>query len=590
MRPAIRHILITLFFLLLASLSQAQDIDFNCKTVSSPLTQTSTDLCKASKLAAPVVELTKFATTVYDLVGYGSLPSTLNGCVYDQVTGNYSCQLSSANDSNQVIDFGCTISYDNNENGIATCQLPNTQLASAMTMTCIQDSLSGTGKCKFSLNRKPILSAMQNASNFKDMNINQRAIHDAFWTCLNRVGLSEREQVQCDRVLLSLIEQPETASEIVDALKAVTPTNADLTLDVSSFNVLNSLNNIISRITQLRSGYASNSVNIRYFDGQQWLDKNTLLASNDLVANDVSPEPTKNISNYGRLGFFLNGSTINSQQELSQLEQKHNVDTQTATLGMDYRFTDDLVGGLAINITQSSTKLGLGSGNLDTDSKAVVLYGSYYIHNWYLDTSINYGKDKYDQERNVYCKSSAICPGGFYQSFGSNFDGTQSLIALATGYQWQWRALGLTPFIQFNASRIKTDAYTELPSSTGSGSNYALSIDDMKRDSRTAKLGVNLQYTFGTSQGVIIPLLGIYGVHDFENNSDLVTGHFIGNIATDSSFNLAANDIDRSYFIFAAGLSFQLKNGNAGFINVQNTQGYDRLVQTQITAGWRWEL
>lgn len=619
MKP-ITHLIIPLLaglgLLFSMASAQAQEIRFDCQTetIGSTEPSISVDYCKPDNIAAPVKELTRFATSVYELLGTGSLPEMLeSSCTFNPDTYSYDCSLASGSEmaDQPPINFNCVVntlidignkspgdSYSDpsNYNGSALCTLaspnPNLDLSSALTLDCKNDSVTGNGVCTFSLNREPILDAMQEAANFDEFSPNERAIHDAFWTCLNRVGINPEIQAQCDRILLSLAENPDAATEIVQMLKSVTPNNIDISMDVSSFNVLNTLNNIVSRLTQLRHGYASNSVRIQYFDGQQWLDRNTLLASNNLSTSDVSPEPTRNMSEYGRLGLFLNASTIISEQDAGLLEQSHDASTQIATLGVDYRFTDNLVAGLAVNLSQGKADYGRNAGKLDSNSTALVIYSSYYVGSWYLDASLNLGQDNYEQERNVHCNPSIVCPGGFYQSFTSDFNGSQNMLSVATGYQWQKDAWGITPFIQLNSARIKTNGYDEAPSSTGigSGAQFAISLDDQTRDSSTVKLGANVQYTFATSNGVIIPLIGLYGVREIEDNANIVTGRFVGNIASNASFNLATNDMDTSYFIAAAGLNFQLRDGNAGFINIQSTESYENLDQVQVTAGWRWEI
>ena len=119
----------------------------------------------------------------------------------------------------------------------------------------------------------------------------------------------------------------------------------------------------------------------------------------------------------------------------------------------------------------------------------------------------------------------------------------------------------------------------------------ALAMSDQERDVSTLKAGASFQYVFGLSRGVIIPQLSAHIVEELEDDSQVVTSNYIGNGKTNNtSFELATNEVDTSYYIIGTSLSFQLKNGNAGFINIQSTEGYDDLEQIQYTAGWRWEI
>jgi uncharacterized protein YhjY with autotransporter beta-barrel domain len=572
-------------------MSQAQDIYFKCNTTVNPITTAIVDHCLVEKIPGNALQLTIFASQVYDLLdnNIGNTEITSN-CVFDPLTpGIANCSLDSPNPT--PFNFTCVTGYDAASNPTASCQLTNAGFESVMKMDCKRELSGSLGGCVFKLDKTPILTQLQTANDFTYLTANQKNINLAFWSCVNRISSNTGSQSECDVLMHKLMDPTQTATvtdQLLNLFKAITPQSTDISLDISAANINSSVNNIRSRLTQLRSGIAKNAVNIQYYDGQQWLDANTLLAQNNISMSDISPEkPTKNISEYGKLGLFINGSAINSKQAANDIEGSHEANTQIATLGMDYRFSDAFVAGLAINLSQSTADYGGNAGKFDTDTTALILYTSYYINNWYIDASLNHGEDKYDQERNIDCSA---CPLAFIQSYTTDFSGSQTSLSLGAGYQWQEGASGITPFIQINGASIKTDAYTETPSSSGTGSNYALAISEQKRDTSSIKIGSNFQYTFGTRHGVVIPLIGLQAVHEFEGNANSVTGNFVGNVATDASFDLTTNDIDKNYFLISTGLNFQLKNGNAGFIHIQSTEGYDNLEQIQYTLGWRWEI
>ena len=101
-------------------------------------------------------------------------------------------------------------------------------------------------------------------------------------------------------------------------------------------------------------------------------------------------------------------------------------------------------------------------------------------------------------------------------------------------------------------------------------------------------LGARFRYIATTNHGVFIPTLSLTAVNDFKYDAQVVTGRFVG--VADSQFNVAANKNDKDYFVIGAGFSFQLKNGNSGFVNLESLQGYSNLDQNRLTLGWRWEL
>ncbi len=596
----IPHLVCCLFFMFLGnSNAHAEDVQFDCQT--NPILNL--EFCKPSNVNLPLKPLNDLASSIYDLLDLGganTLPASITSTCIPDISNPLAanCTLSSGTQvaGEPVFSFNCAIDTGNIANNYtpsANCQLLNSGFTTAMKMTCGKDPQKPTnGSCTFKLDKQPILDQMINTGEFDRLSANENAINGAFWTCLNRIGNTPLIQAQCDQLLLDLMNpdtQSQVALKLIDLFERITPKNTDVSLDISLAAVNNSIQNIRARLNQLRNGHEGNAVNLQFFDGQQWLDKGALLAQNSLSMNDASTEkPTKNMSEYGRLGLFLNGTAIKSQQDANTIEDSHDADTQTVTFGMDYRITEQWIAGAAVNISQSTADYGNNAGDLDSDNIAMIVYGSYYVENWYFDASVNVSNDSYEQQRHVDC--SSCIPINFVQTYSSEFDGSQSTFSLGAGYQWNQDAWGIIPFIQLNQSTLKTDAYEETPSSTGAGALYALSISDQKRESSTVKFGTNVQYVFATPQGVIIPLISLHAVEEFEDSANVVTGRFAGNIATDAGFNLTTNDIDKQYFILGAGFNFQLKNGNAGFINIQSTEGYDNLNQLQYTAGWRWEI
>jgi uncharacterized protein YhjY with autotransporter beta-barrel domain len=594
-----RHLLyfISGVFLLLGfSNAHAEDVLFDCQEAS--YTDQSgqiiiTERCKPANVNLPLKPLTDLASSIYDLLDNSSnLPPTISStCSPDTLLPIANCLLSSGDTlvGQSPFNFRCSIIAGSSPT--AHCELTNTGFETVMTMDCDKDTLKKSGQCTFKLNKQPIIDKMAATNRLGSLTTNENAINDAFWTCLNRIGNTPAIQSQCDKLLLDLMD-PEmgstVADKLIDLFERITPKNTDVSLDMSLAAVNNSVQNIRTRLNQLRNGYTGNSVNLQFFDGQQWLDKGMLLAQNSGTMNDSSPEPTKNMSEYGRLGVFLNGTAIKSRQSANTIEDSHDADTQTMTIGMDYRITDQWIAGGAVNISQSTADYGKNAGDLDSDNISMIVYGSYYLDNWYFDASLNLSNDTYKQERHVDC--SSCIPINFVQTYSSEFDGSQTTLSIGTGYQWSKDAWGIIPFIQLNQATLKTDAYDETPSSTGAGSLYALSISEQERDSTSIKIGTNIQYVFATSSGVFIPLISLHAVEELEDNNNLVTGRFVGNIATDATFNLTTNDVDTKYFIIGAGFNFQLKNGNAGFVNIQSTESYDNLDQLQYTAGWRWEI
>ena len=284
----------------------------------------------------------------------------------------------------------------------------------------------------------------------------------------------------------------------------------------------------------------------------------------------------RNISEYGKLGVFINASSLNAEQK-DAIERATESDATVITVGIDYRFADNVFGGLAYSIGSSNTDYNNNAGELDADSYLVMLYGSWYRANWFVDGVLSLGGDSYEQSRN-----------SANQVYEADYHGSQTALAVTGGYDWHKDAWNITGFAQLTTGQVKTDAYREV-AIIASEPDLSMTFNSQTRDILTLNLGTNVQYVVPTAKGVFIPLFTLQLVNELDDQAQIVTGRFLGNDST-STFELATNDIDLSYLIVGAGFNFQLKNGNAGFVRVESVESYENLDQIRYTAGWRWEL
>ncbi len=528
---------------------------------------------------------------VKDLAKSTHLERTVGDCFVDTI-GNAHCDYALGGDITNKIVLDCE-----KIPGTSATVCTSHALADAIQIGCnfALTSLNGFG-CHFEFNKEKIINKA--TSLITDMNQNHTAIAHTMIACVSQSSMDEQVNWMCENIIKRMMsddpqQAAQNAAEVSSMIKIMTPAKTDATMDVSHAALSSGVNNIRQRLGNLRSGIASNtSLELHYFDGKSWHTAGTQLAQTSNTASDASPqqEADRNISKYGRWGIYLNGSFTNSEQDSSDIEAGHEADTQTITLGFDYRVSNQLILGAAANISQSEAEYSMNSGTLDNLNVTHILYSSYYSDDWFFDSSLSYGQDSYEQERSISC-SDCYFGQALDQTYSSEFDGSQLALSVSTGYNWNLRAFSITPSIQYTFATLKTDAYNENASHEGNGADMALAMSDQERDVSTLKAGASFQYVFGLSRGVIIPQLSAHIVEELEDDSQVVTSNYIGNGKTNNtSFELATNEVDTSYYIIGTSLSFQLKNGNAGFINIQSTEGYDDLEQIQYTAGWRWEI
>ena len=69
----------------------------------------------------------------------------------------------------------------------------------------------------------------------------------------------------------------------------------------------------------------------------------------------------------------------------------YDFDTAGVTFGIDYRFTDAFVAGMALGYSDTDVSIGRGDGDLDTTGYSVSLYGTWFKSDkLYLGGSIGY--------------------------------------------------------------------------------------------------------------------------------------------------------------------------------------------------------
>jgi outer membrane autotransporter protein len=552
-------------------------------------------------LSTQLVDLTanliKTAQTFND-----TTPITDPSCYYDSVSNTAICNLNSNGNPNYPIQMSCS---NPNGTGTLSCSLDSAPLA--FNISCNSNTTIKT--CTISTNTQELTNQLDQISSTNPINPNLISLAQSLSSCINRntfpnstegnellqgpISVAEPGldnfslQDICDQFIYQLDNDPDSALAL---LKSLQPLNPDAPIDLSVANLKLTLSTIQGRLFRLRNGIAeakSNNFNDQFYVNGEWHESGTLFADNSTSTNDANQSITvdKNISEYGKLGFFINASYLKAKQTNDDFELESNAHSSVLTLGIDYRFTDNVIAGLAFNINQGKTDIDGGfdtSGTMKNDGFSLLFYNSVYIENWFIDSSLSIGGDDYEQQRD---------PISLNNSYESNFHGDQINLTTATGYNIDIHSFNITPFAQIALGTIDIDGYRETAlNPLGPNASATLEIDEQNKDIGTFSAGSYFRYIATTQRGVFIPSLSITLVNDFKDEAQTITGRFVANANPNSSFQLQTNTLDSTYFVIGAGFSFQLKGGNAGFINIESVQGYDNLEQERITAGWRWEI
>ena len=508
-----------------------------------------------------------------------TIPQAADGCERNGNTA--SCNLNDPA-SEFALDLICTIEDPGqNQPATADCQIEDLP-PEFLTISCT-DNADGTGDCSLTSRADSIGSTLDDLGQLSPPQIEIGT--DILTACVLQGG-TQAFQNDCTAILAAVADDDGQA--VKNSLDAITPLDADQALDNSRFMLQMPVDQIHRRLSRLRHGAAPVDVSsLRLYDGRQWVKAGEQLAANHDTQIDSLADDQMNP--LGRLGVFIDGMLLDSDQEAGKNEGTVDSGTNMLTAGIDYRFSDEFITGMAYSAAYSETDYGEDRGSLDTTSYLLLLYTSYIKGNFHIDAAAGFGGDSHEQTRRLICTSG--CTHSFEQTAESDFNGDQIIASLQAGYEWLVNNFSITPYIGLTSLQLAVDGYREVMSEPDApGAGFALQMEKQDQDLLTATLGTQVRYASSQDWGVFLPYLDMQMLSELETDPTVVSGSFIGNVATDSNFELVGNEIDDNYFKIGLGSSFQFKNGNAAFIDLKTTLGHDEIDATQISLGWRWEM
>lgn len=286
----------------------------------------------------------------------------------------------------------------------------------------------------------------------------------------------------------------------------------------------------------------------------------------------------------GRLGGFLNVNDNRGSRATTSREDGFDFDSRGATLGVDYRFSDSLVGGLALTYGSTDADIVAGLGTANSTSRAVSLYGSWYMQNAYVDLQLGYSRNNYDTMRRILVPSNSGVSGLDTSAVGST-TGNQFSAVVGTGYDIRSGSLLVTPYARFELLNLRIDGYTE------SEPTHSLGLDVGSQSLRSVQtaLGVKLAYNLSTESGVVVPYASVEWNHEFANDTRSLTAKY-ANDPNNNFFAIPTDEPDRNYFTLSAGVSMLWRNGISGFVNLSLVEGLAHVKNRGIAAGVRIEF
>ncbi len=388
----------------------------------------------------------------------------------------------------------------------------------------------------------------------------------------------------------ALSTNPDANAQASVAIREITPDQALIPVSAGRNSLRVQAQNVSSRLSALRGGALGVGLRGLSFD----VEGQGLLGA-DLVARGTRP-PTGGaaaageplfVLGEGRLGAFVNGRFSSGDKDATTLERGFDFDGWGITLGVDYRFLENLVVGLAGGYAESESDIDGNGGQLDTDAYSISLYGTFFQGDHvYIDGMLSYASNSYDQQRNIgYVIGDYVVD----QQASADYDGSQWSGSIGGGYSLSNGPWTYGPSVRLDYASASVDGYTEsLSNPNANGGGWGTQLGDLDQDSFTSTIGGDLSRAISTQWGVVLPQLHMSWVHEFEGDAVSINGAFID--APSNPFAMRTDRPDTDYFNARVGVSTQFAQGRSAFAYYNKVFGYRDFDLDTFGAGVRLEF
>ncbi|MCU7921689.1 MAG: choice-of-anchor D domain-containing protein, partial [Candidatus Thiodiazotropha sp. (ex Dulcina madagascariensis)] len=227
-----------------------------------------------------------------------------------------------------------------------------------------------------------------------------------------------------------------------------------------------------------------------------------------------------------RLGVFITGDISTGSKDETDLESGLDFDTYGLTVGADYRITNQFILGGAVGYIDTEAELERNAGDLDAQGYSLSLYGTYYSEqNYFVDFSATYGKNDFDQQRSIIYQLGGL---DVNQELTADYDGDMFSLFIGSGYDFNRGAWTFGPRADLEYIKSDVDGFTEETSDpTAPGGGWATRIGETDQRWLTLNVGGRASYTHGTDWGVLIPYARLDWLHEFKDDAQIITAHFV---------------------------------------------------------------
>jgi outer membrane autotransporter protein len=247
-----------------------------------------------------------------------------------------------------------------------------------------------------------------------------------------------------------------------------------------------------------------------------------------------------------RYGLWLSAFGQHGKQDGGNGYAGFDYNSSGVVLGLDRPLGQGNLLGVSIGYTHNNLDLGADQGQGRISSTLVSAYGSHSTAKGYVDAALAYGRNNYDNRRNVVV-------GAIQNTALSSHDGTVLAASVHGGYYLPRGAWTLEPNASLQYARIKDDAFQE----SGAGAAN-MNVDAQTTRSLVSTAGVQATRRYQRHNGTLSLTLGAAWLHDFSSNR-VVHAAYAG--APGSPFTVPAQRVKRNGAVIDVGVGFQTQHG-----------------------------
>jgi uncharacterized protein YhjY with autotransporter beta-barrel domain len=241
-------------------------------------------------------------------------------------------------------------------------------------------------------------------------------------------------------------------------------------------------------------------------------------------------------------------------------------------LGVDRRYSDNIIVGFSLGQTADDATFLHGGGALKNRSNTATIYGTWMLSaETSVDGYLGLGKLNIDNQRHI-----VISPTISGINSGST-TGKQVMAGLSIGHQANIGKANFSPSLGLDYIKTSIKGYRETGSNFDADS-LALRFGDREVVSFTGNIGGKFSRSYGFEWGALIPGVNVAAVHEFQNKSRQISNELV--ITPGTSFLVQTDSPDRNYLNLGLSVVAAMNGGAQLFLD------YEKRTQDRLLRSW----